>query len=66
MSTRTFTVPDISCGHCQQTIEAEVGKLENVDTVAVAIDAKTVTVDGPASDAEIIKAIEDAGYEVKA
>jgi copper chaperone len=61
---RTYTVPAISCGHCKQAIEGEVSKVDGVATVEVAIDTKTVTVEGAASEDAIIHAIEEAGYEV--
>ncbi|TVP68594.1 MAG: copper chaperone [Nitriliruptor sp.] len=66
MATRTYSVPDISCGHCKSAIEEEVGALSDVATVLVNIEAKTVTVDGEASDEAIHAAIEEAGYEVAA
>ena len=66
MATRTYSVPDISCGHCKSAIEGEVGGLGEVDTVSVDIDAKMVTVDGSASDEAIRAAIEEAGYEIAA
>jgi copper chaperone len=61
---RTYSVPGISCGHCKAAIEGEVGELSDVDTVVVDVDAKTVTVEGSASDDEIVAAIDEAGYEV--
>ena len=64
-STSTYSVPEISCGHCKATIEAAVGGLGGVNSVEVNIDAKTVTVDGGDGDA-IVTAIEDAGYDVAA
>ena len=63
---RTYAVPDISCGHCKSAIEGEVGKIDTVDRVEVDIDARSVTVEGAATDAEIHAAIEEAGYEVAA
>ncbi|TVR22571.1 MAG: copper chaperone [Nitriliruptor sp.] len=66
MTTRTYSVPDISCGHCKSAIEEEVGALSDVASVLVNIEAKTVTVDGEASDEAIHAAIEEAGYEVAA
>lgn len=63
---RTYHVPDISCGHCKQAIESEVGGLGDVDTVTVDVDARTVTVDGRADDATVTAAIEEAGFEVAA
>ena len=39
-----FTVPEISCGHCKETIESTINSLENVKTVSVDIDQKSVKV----------------------
>lgn len=64
MPTRTYSVPDISCGHCKSAIESEVGALADVATVLVNVEARTVTVDGEASDEAIHAAIDEAGYEV--
>ena len=41
---KIFTVPEISCGHCKETIESTINSLENVETVNVDIDQKTVEV----------------------
>jgi copper chaperone len=62
---RTYSVPGISCGHCKSAIEGEVGQLATVDAVTVDIDARTVTVDGAASDEVVTAAIVEAGYEVE-
>ena len=58
MTTLTYTVPAISCGHCTHTIETEVGELKGVQSVKAAIDTKKVeiTFDAPASE-EMIKAL---------
>jgi copper chaperone len=61
---RVYSVPEISCGHCQTAIEAAVGALDDVETCTVDIDAKSVTVVGGASDDAIAAAIDDAGYAV--
>jgi copper chaperone len=44
MSTKTFKVPNISCGHCVMTIEREVGELQGVTSVKAEQDSKIVTV----------------------
>ncbi len=62
-ATATYSVPEISCGHCKSTIEGAVNTLDGIDSVEVDIDAKTVTVQGGDSEA-IVTAIEDAGYDV--
>lgn len=61
--TRTYSVPDISCGHCKASIEGAVGALDDVDTVTVDVDTKTVTVSG-GTDEGIVAAIDTAGYAV--
>ena len=39
-----FTVPEISCGHCKETIESIINSFDNVETVNVDIDQKSVVV----------------------
>jgi copper chaperone CopZ len=65
MTTRTYSVPSISCEHCKKAIETEVDKLSNVSSVEVDIAAKTVIVEGEATDEEIRSAIGGAGYDVE-
>ena len=60
----TYLVPGISCGHCKAAIEGEVTKVAGVSKVDVDIDAKTVNVEGTATDEAIRAAIDEAGYEV--
>lgn len=65
-TTRSFAVPDISCGHCKAAIEEEVGGLDGIDEVTVDIDQRTVTVTGDTSDDRITATLEAIGYEVEA
>ena len=39
-----FNVPEISCGHCKETIESTVNNIESVVSVAVDIEQKSVVV----------------------
>lgn len=64
MSTVTYNVPDISCGHCVQAITGAVSPLDGVESVDVSIDDKTVTVEGQFDDAAVRGAIDDAGYDI--
>lgn len=64
MTTRVYSVPTISCGHCKAAIEGEVGKLSDVATVEVDVATKTVRVEGEATDEAIRAAIDEAGYDV--
>jgi copper ion binding protein len=64
MTTRTYSVDGMSCGHCVAAITGEVTKVPGVAAVDVSLDAKTVTVTGDADDAAVREAIDEAGYEV--
>jgi copper ion binding protein len=67
VSTLTYSVPGVSCEHCQRAIEGEVSQVEGVESVDVDLDAKTVTVSGePLDGLAIVAAIDEAGYEVAA
>jgi copper ion binding protein len=64
----TLTAPDISCEHCQRTIERELGTLAGVQRVSVDIPTKHVQVDfDPAqiSPDAIIARLDDEGYPVE-
>ncbi len=64
MTTVTYTVPAISCGHCTHTIENEVGELVGVQSVKAEIDSKKVeiTFDAPASEATIKALLAEINY----
>jgi copper chaperone CopZ len=65
MSTLTYSVPGVSCAHCQAAITEEVSALPGVEAVDVNLEAKIVSVTGDPLDGEaIIAAIDEAGYEV--
>ncbi len=51
MQSKTFGVPNISCGHCVMTIKNEVGELTGVRKVDADKDTRQVTVEweAPAS-----------------
>ncbi len=64
MSTRSYSVPGISCDHCKHAIEGEVIEVPGVALVNVDVAARTVLVEGDATDEAIRSAIDEAGYEV--
>jgi copper chaperone CopZ len=67
MRAMVYEVPDISCGHCEAAIVAEVGAVPAVDSVAVDLKNKVVTVTGfGLDDRAVRRAIYDAGYEAVA
>jgi copper chaperone len=44
MESKTFSVPNISCGHCVMTIKRELSDLDGVTSVDGDVESKTVTV----------------------
>jgi len=51
MTKDTFSIPNISCGHCVNTIKNELSELEGIKSVEGSPEAKTVDVEweAPAS-----------------
>ncbi len=58
MTTVTYSVPNISCGHCVRTIQTELSDVVGVQSVNADPDTKKVEIvfDAPASE-EKIKAL---------
>ena len=58
MTSLTFYVPNISCGHCVHTIQTELVELEGVENVVASAQSKQVTVTfAPPADVEKIKSL---------
>ena len=57
-----FIVTGMSCAACQARVEKAVAAVPGVDSVSVSLLTNTMGVTGSASDGEIIRAVEDAGY----
>lgn len=66
MTTATYTVTGMTCGHCVGSVQEEVGRVNGVTEVAVdlASGAVTVTSEGPVDTQAVRAAVEEAGYEV--
>jgi copper chaperone CopZ len=64
MTTVTYSVPAISCGHCTHTIESEVSELQGVQSVKAEIDSKKVTITfaEPASEEKIKALLAEINY----
>jgi copper chaperone CopZ len=64
MTTVTYTVPAIHCGHCTHTIEMEMGELQGVQSVKVEEASKkvTITFDSPADEAKIKALLAEINY----
>ncbi|MGI8759375.1 MAG: heavy-metal-associated domain-containing protein [Acidimicrobiales bacterium] len=66
MSTSTYTVVGMTCGHCVSSVTEEVNQVPGVTDIDVdlATGGLTVTYDGGVDDAAIRGAVEEAGYEL--
>lgn len=67
MAQVTLSVPDISCGHCQTSIEGAVNPLDGVESAVVSVDEHSVAISYDGSDSTmeaIVTAIDEQGYEV--
>jgi copper chaperone len=58
--TAIFTVPDMTCGHCEKTVRGALAEALPGAAVVIDLTAQKVTVDGDAATAE--EAIREAGY----
>ena len=64
--TITYTVPDMSCSHCEAAVTQELARVAGVESVDVDLSTKLVTIDGePLDDAALREAIAEAGYEAQ-
>ena len=67
MTTITYNVPAIHCGHCIHTVELEVGELQGVQVVKADLDTRKVqiTFDAPASVEKIKTLLAEIEYPVE-
>jgi copper chaperone CopZ len=66
MASVTYTVPNISCGHCVHTIQTELRDVKGITRVEVTQPDKQVAVDfeAPATDESIRTALAEINYPV--
>ncbi len=66
MTTATYPVVGMTCGHCVNAVTEEVGQVPGVTGVDVdlASGGLTVTSDAPVEESAVRAAVEEAGYQV--
>ncbi len=66
MTQRTYSIPNISCGHCVATITNELKEMEGVKQINGDPQAKTINLEleSPATDEQIRAKLEAIGYPV--
>ena len=67
MENKTFSIPNISCGHCVMSIKNELSELQGVKTVEGDPQRKTVTVtwEPPATLEMIQDALKEINYPAR-
>ncbi|PPF46172.1 heavy metal transporter [Pseudoclavibacter sp. AY1F1] len=64
MTSTTYLVTGMTCGHCERAVTQEVSELAGVERVAVSAETGTLVVESgtPLDDAAVIAAVDEAGY----
>jgi copper chaperone len=63
---QTITVEGMSCGHCEETVEAALESLADVTAASADHETDAVDIEGSAQTDDLLRAVEDAGYEASA
>ena len=68
MTTVTYSVPNISCGHCVHTIQSEISDLAGVISVTANQEKRTATItyEPPATEEQIQLLLAEIDYPVAA
>ena len=64
MENQTFSIPNISCGHCVMSIKNELSEIEGIQAVEGDPASKTITVEweAPATLEDIKATLKDINY----
>jgi len=67
MIEKIYSVPGISCNHCVNTIQTELGETDFVDYVSADAEGKKVIIrfEDPETEPKILSLLDEIGYSVK-
>lgn len=60
----TYNIEGVKCGGCVAAVKDKLSKLENVDSVEVNIQEKTLTVEGDVAKESLQAALSDTKYKI--
>ena len=65
MSTQTFAVTGMTCGHCEMAIRDEVSRIHGVEGIDVSAQNGRLVVrsSAPVDDTAVLAAVDEAGYQ---
>ncbi|MCD2440945.1 heavy-metal-associated domain-containing protein [Agromyces sp. SYSU K20354] len=63
-NTNEYQVTGMTCGHCEMSVREEVGQIAGVEDIKVSAQTGrlVVTGSGAVGDAQVLAAVEEAGY----
>ncbi len=64
MTTTTYDVQGMTCGHCVRSVTEEISALDGVESVDVDLEKGTAVVAGDAQPDAVKAAVKEAGYEI--
>ena len=66
MTTTTYSIPSISCGHCVNTIQMEVSEIAGVESVTANAETQMVEIvfDAPANEDAIKSLLAEINYPI--
>jgi len=65
MATKNYTVEGMTCGHCEMSVQEEVGEIAGVTSVNADHNTGAVTVEGSDfTDEQVSAAVAEAGYKL--
>ena len=59
-----YSIEGVKCGGCVATVKDKLSKLENVDSVEVDIQEKTLTVEGDVAKESLQAALSDTKFKI--
>ena len=67
MSTATYTVDGMTCGHCVSAVTSEVKQIAGVSNVEIDLESGAVTIisEGDLDAEQVRAAVEEAGFELR-
>jgi copper chaperone len=65
MTTTTYSVTGMTCGHCENAVREEVAKIAGVENIEVSAQTGKLVITSAAdlTDADVVAAVDEAGYE---
>lgn len=64
MTSTTYQVSGMTCGHCANAVTEEITAIDGVSTVSVDVESGQVVVTGEATAEQVAAAVSEAGYAV--